>query len=92
VGFDTSAVEANYDQRGSLGMVNLRERTELLGGALRIESAKGRGTTVRVLVPIQDAPGDTGDRHSRKLASTGSTTKLAQAAMERIRASQASDD
>jgi signal transduction histidine kinase len=88
VGFDTSAVEANYDQRGSLGMVNLRERTELLGGTLRIESASGRGTTVRVLIPTGNDPGRTRDGQSRNLASTGSTTKLAQAAMERIRAGQ----
>ena len=84
VGFDTSAVEANYDQRGSLGMVNLRERTELLNGTLRIESASGRGTTVTVYVPIQDAPGRTVNKQSAMLASTGSNTKLAAAAMERI--------
>jgi signal transduction histidine kinase len=90
VGFDTSAVEANYDQRGSLGMVNLRERTELLGGTLRIESAAGRGTTVTVLVPTKDAPAS--DRNARRVASTGSTTKLAAAAMERIRAAQSSNN
>lgn len=53
VGFDTGAVDANYDQRGSLGMVNMRERTELLEGTLRIESAEGRGTTITVLVPVK---------------------------------------
>jgi signal transduction histidine kinase len=52
VGFDTKAVEANYDSRGSLGMVNLKERTELLVGSLRIESKLWRGTTITVLVPI----------------------------------------
>jgi signal transduction histidine kinase len=93
VGFDTSAVEANYDSRGSLGMVNLRERTELLGGSLRIESAVGRGTTVKVIVPIKDAPTHgSRDRMMRNLAATGSTTKLAAAAVERIRAGQASHD
>jgi signal transduction histidine kinase len=93
VGFDTKAVEANYDSRGSLGMVNLKERTELLGGTLRIESKLGRGTTITVLVPIKDAPTQGArDRQMRNLASTGSTTKLAAAAVERIRAGQAHDD
>ena len=55
VGFDTSAVTANYDQRGSLGMVNMQERTELLDGTLHIESTEGRGTTITILVPIASA-------------------------------------
>jgi signal transduction histidine kinase len=52
VGFDVQAVESNYEQRGSLGMLNLRERTELVNGLLRIDSAKGRGTRVSVTVPL----------------------------------------
>jgi signal transduction histidine kinase len=92
VGFDTGAVEANYDSRGSLGMVNLKERTELLGGTLRIESKLGRGTNITVLVPIRDsATQGSRDRQMRNLASTGSTTKLAAAAVERIRAGGESD-
>ncbi len=31
-----------------MGLVSMRERAELLGGALRIDSAPGQGTTVRV--------------------------------------------
>ncbi|RPI97515.1 MAG: hypothetical protein EHM39_09375, partial [Chloroflexi bacterium] len=52
VGFDVSAVDANYDQRGSLGMVNMRERAELVEGTLRIQSAPGRGTKITILLPI----------------------------------------
>jgi signal transduction histidine kinase len=52
VGFDVQAVESNYEQRGSLGMLNLRERAELVSGLLRIDSAKGRGTRVSVTVPL----------------------------------------
>lgn len=54
VGFNINAVDANYDSRGSLGMVNMRERTELLTGTLQIESAVGRGTKITVLVPIKE--------------------------------------
>lgn len=87
-GFDTSAVESNYDKRGSLGMVNLKERTELLGGTLRIESQIGKGTSITVLVPIKDTQMNPPDRRSRRAASTGSTSKLAAHAVDRIRAAQ----
>ncbi|NPV67238.1 MAG: GAF domain-containing sensor histidine kinase [Anaerolineae bacterium] len=53
VGFDVGAVDANYDQRGSLGMLSLRERAELLDGTLRIESAEGQGTRIILIVEIE---------------------------------------
>lgn len=53
VGFDVGAVHSDYDQRGSLGMINMRERAELVEGQLRIQSAPGRGTKISVLIPIQ---------------------------------------
>jgi signal transduction histidine kinase len=53
VGFNVGAVDATYAQRGSLGMVNMRERAELVGGNLRVESAEGRGTTVTLTLPIR---------------------------------------
>ncbi len=51
VGFDVAAVESVYEQRGSLGMVNIRERAELLGGYLTLRSAPGQGTEVVLHVP-----------------------------------------
>ena len=51
VGFDVAAVESVYEQRGSLGMVNIRERAELLGGRLTLQSAPGQGTKVVLHVP-----------------------------------------
>ena len=54
-GFDPQEVGANYEHRGSLGMVNLRERTELLNGLLYIDSAPGKGTRVYVVIPLTDA-------------------------------------
>jgi signal transduction histidine kinase len=53
VGFDVDGVQDRYDERGSLGMINLKERTELLGGQLRIESALGKGTRITVIIPIK---------------------------------------
>ncbi|MFQ5436770.1 MAG: histidine kinase [Anaerolineae bacterium] len=52
VGFDTSEVNRDYSSRGSLGMVNMRERAERIDGSLRLESMPGRGTTVTLVVPL----------------------------------------
>ncbi len=51
-GFDLAAVEKNYDQRGSLGLVNMRERARLIDGHLAIDSWPGRGTQVVLVVPL----------------------------------------
>jgi signal transduction histidine kinase len=53
-GFDVNAVQQDYDQRGSLGMVNLRERTEMINGLLEIRSKPGTGTRVRVTIPLTE--------------------------------------
>ena len=58
LGFDVAAVNSSYDNRGSLGMVNLRERTELINGLLNIKSAPGQGTTVQVYIPFSEEAAD----------------------------------
>lgn len=58
VGFDVEAVNRTYDSRGSLGMVNLRERTELVNGLLHIQSAPGKGTRVQVFIPLTEEAAD----------------------------------
>ncbi len=52
VGFDLAAVEKEYERRGSLGLINLRERAELVDGILTIDSVLGRGTKVTLVVPV----------------------------------------
>jgi signal transduction histidine kinase len=44
---------------GHLGLANLRERAELLGGTFQVSSAPGRGTTVRLWMPIGSGPEST---------------------------------
>lgn len=58
LGFDVEAVTKSYDKRGSLGMVNLRERTELVNGLLHIDSAPGKGTRVNVYIPLSEEAAD----------------------------------
>jgi signal transduction histidine kinase len=54
-GFDVASVNASYEKRGSLGMVNLQERAELINAALNIQSVPGKGTRVQVLIPLTEA-------------------------------------
>ena len=58
LGFDVAAVHKSYDKRGSLGMVNLRERTELVNGLLNIDSAPGKGTRIQVYIPLSEEAAD----------------------------------
>jgi signal transduction histidine kinase len=53
-GFDVEAVEQSYRSRGSLGMINLRERADLIGGTVNVESVQGQGTCVTLVVPISE--------------------------------------
>jgi PAS domain S-box-containing protein len=50
VGFDTDRVLENPTIRG-LGLTSMKERAELTGGSLTIESAQGRGASVFVTWP-----------------------------------------
>ncbi|MBK6795139.1 MAG: GAF domain-containing protein [Anaerolineales bacterium] len=59
-GFDVKAITQNYDKRSSssLGMVNLRERAELVNGLLNIDSKVGKGTNVQVYIPLTEDAAD----------------------------------
>ncbi|MFB0533921.1 MAG: GAF domain-containing protein [Anaerolineae bacterium] len=57
-GFDVKAVERDYDQRGSFGLLNMHERAELIDGFLVIESSQvepERGTVVTLRMPLGKA-------------------------------------
>ena len=58
VGFDVNAINKAYEKRGSLGMVNLRERSQLISGLLNIDSAPGKGTRVQVFIPLNEEASD----------------------------------
>jgi len=58
MGFDVNAVTQTYDKRSSLGMINLRERTELVNGLLNVQSHPGKGTLIQVYVPLTEEAAD----------------------------------
>lgn len=54
-GFEVNKMEENYDKRGSFGMLNMRERAQLIEAELQIQSrteAPNRGTTILLSVPL----------------------------------------
>jgi len=52
-GFDVSNVLQEYEKRGSYGMVNLRERVAITAGEYTISSTPGKGTEIRIEVPLE---------------------------------------
>lgn len=51
-GFDPCALR----ERKTFGLLGMHERAMVFGGSLHIDSAPGRGTTVRLEVPLEDTP------------------------------------
>jgi signal transduction histidine kinase len=58
LGFDVHSVLGSYERRGSMGMVNLRERTDLVNGQMKIDSVAGKGTRIRVFIPLSEEAAD----------------------------------
>jgi signal transduction histidine kinase len=47
-GFDAT----NLDSRKTLGLIGMQERTLLMNGSYEIHSAPGKGTEIRVIIPL----------------------------------------
>jgi len=56
VGFEAELESIHLTGAGGLGLVGIRERAALLGGAAEIESSPGGGTAVMVRVPCDAKP------------------------------------
>ena len=55
VGFDPEEMIVKRSPWGGLGLLNMKERTELSGGLFGLESAQGKGTAIRVSWPLKDS-------------------------------------
>jgi signal transduction histidine kinase len=51
-GFRVEELLAEYDQRGSLGMLTMRERAEAIGGIFSVHSLPGAGTMILLQAPL----------------------------------------
>jgi PAS domain S-box-containing protein len=56
-GFSVPDKWVNLVREGHFGLVGMRERVEAVGGRLEIDTGKGKGTTVRVVVPLENTTG-----------------------------------
>jgi two-component system, NarL family, sensor histidine kinase UhpB len=52
-GFDAPAARTRAATGGSQGLLSMQERAGLVGGELEIDSAPGRGTTLRASLPLR---------------------------------------
>ncbi|OLE76913.1 MAG: GAF domain-containing sensor histidine kinase [Chloroflexi bacterium] len=51
-GFDVASTLATYADRGSLGLLQMRESARLIGAQLSFDSSPGQGTRVRLRIPV----------------------------------------
>jgi signal transduction histidine kinase len=54
-GFDMASLSRRRDVYSGLGLIGMRERSEMLGGTLSITSKPGHGTRVQVRIPVSRA-------------------------------------
>jgi len=52
-GFQLEKVLANKDPLSGYGLIAMRERCEIFGGAFHIDSAIGRGTRINAILPLK---------------------------------------
>jgi PAS domain S-box-containing protein len=50
-GFDISNIDQLFKKSGGFGLLSIRERLNYIGGSLKIETKKGWGTCVEMIVP-----------------------------------------
>jgi PAS domain S-box-containing protein len=75
-GFDPKSL----DRTAGFGLLSIRERVELLGGRMKIRSAKGRGSTFLIAVPdaeVADTPAVGAERQVRRGTATRKPAKQA---------------
>jgi signal transduction histidine kinase len=54
VGFSVEEIDSDYENSGSLGLVNMRERSELVNGVISIDSRINNGTLIKLIFPLSE--------------------------------------
>jgi signal transduction histidine kinase len=54
---DGAGFDPDSAPKGRLGLVGMRERVELVGGEIDVDSSPGSGTTVAVQIPVPKGGG-----------------------------------
>jgi len=64
IGFDP---DESHQERPSLGLVSMRERTSIMGGKFFLRTEKGKGTRIRIEMPMENGNPETLTVHSNFL-------------------------
>ena len=70
-GFEVDGTTQAKTKNNRLGLLGMRERVEMIGGTFCVESAPGKGTTVRI-----EVPGATSDSQKPKVEKSDPSTSL----------------
>jgi len=62
VGFDVTKTLAQAAARGHLGLLGMKERAQILGGSLEVDSEPGRGTRLRISLPVPESAAELAER------------------------------
>lgn len=52
-GFDVKEIQSNKDPLGGYGLIAMRERCEIFGGAFHLDSKPGGGTRIKAILPLK---------------------------------------
>jgi PAS domain S-box-containing protein len=63
IGFDVKERERRLDKEKRLGLRSMRERVNLLGGQIKIQSRPGEGTKIYIHFPFKDNASDAQNTH-----------------------------
>jgi PAS domain S-box-containing protein len=94
-GFDPARVVGDHSSSG-FGLFSIRERIELMGGRMEVESAPGRGTRIHLTAPLQltapqQVPGGTAEASPPVPAGAREPEAVASTTSDRIRVLLADD-
>ena len=53
IGFDLTDTINNAISVGSLGLLGMKQRVDMLGGEFDIQTRQGKGTTITITLPLQ---------------------------------------
>lgn len=53
-GFNKESLHRSQTPTHGLGLISMRERSELIGGTFEVDSGVGRGTRIRVTIPMKE--------------------------------------
>ena len=68
IGIDPSLLKSGVQKPKGFGLFSIRERLAHIGGQFRMESARGRGTKVTMLAPLNLERKDSSDEYSNSIS------------------------